>query len=116
MDTGHVSNRHLHPQRQATLRNSYGTMEAREATVRAGSKMSRGEKLSEMVKWLKTWGVGTLFSIFVISICIYVTFRTQFQSYRQSFWLDGKYYEMIGLSKVQDNGRILFIPIFEEKK
>lgn len=116
MGIDHVSNRHFHPRKQATLRNSYGMMETREAIVRVGSKMSKGEKLSEMAKWLKTWGVGTLFSIFVISICIYVTFRTQFQSYRQSFWLDGKYYEMIGLNKVQDNGRILFIPIFEEKK
>ena len=96
-------------------KNSYGRMVKGDRMDRDGSKMCKAEE-SSVVKWFGKQAVVILLSCAAVAIFLFVTIASWFQTFRQSFWMDGKYYSMVGLSKVQDGKRQLYLPIFEEKK
>lgn len=115
MDTEDVLSRHFHPGNQHILKNSFGKTDKKDLTAQDGLKTLKAGRLS-VAKWFAKWGGVTLLSVFSITLFIYVSFANYFRSFKQSFWLNGKYYEMVGLTQVQDGQRTLSIPIFEEKK
>ena len=55
----------------------------------------------------------SLIAVFVFLVGVAVPWA---RSFHESFWLDGNYYEMVGISKFQDRGQILYVPVFKEKK
>ena len=97
-----------------TSRNSFGPTDKKGLGAQVGSMMSSAEKWLMEEKSFGITGVGILLSVLVFFGLVFTFIKLTRN--RDSFAVGAKTYYIIGAAQIEDNGRKVYVPVYQEMK